>query len=207
MILRQAVFSFFLTVALTASAQEVSNKFQKMWSVEIGTGVQPLHMTLSPSREVEKEFANQGQTISGEGSFYPVMDITGVLRTAPRHEFTLSAGASWYHHRLYQHAAFGIDPNGNLRYSLEDKTLMDGWKDSSPIFSLTFHWRFIWNPDDAVTVYSGLGLGLVTTDIVSPVPSVIPIAFRYGGRHFYFFLENMLGPMATLAHGGLGWRF
>lgn len=208
--MRIHILSITLLLAAVSSAfAQEKPVYQKTFSVEVGTGIMPLHMTFSPSREVETAYAKKGQSIGtgGAAAKYPVIDITGVIQSAHHHEFTLSAGVSWCHHKVYQHSTWGIDPNGEPRYNLNDKTPI-GWADSSPFFSLTSHWRYLWNPSSSAVIYSGLGLGLVMeASGCAPIPSVIPIALRYGGKHFYGYLENMIGPMATLIHGGLGWRF
>ena len=182
--------------------------YPKSFSIEAGTGLLPLHMSFIPTYAYEEKLADKGQEAISEGSSYPVLNITGVLRTRPRTEFTLTAGASWYHHRIMQYSVFGIDPEGKPRYNLQDGTYI-GWKDSEPVFTLTFQWRHLWNPQNAFVVYSALGAGLVipTSMDMAPMPSLTPIAFRYGGRHFYGFAELTLGTLATIVHGGFGWHF
>jgi hypothetical protein len=197
-----------LAAAISVSAQEKDTSSDTKYSVEIGTGLQPLHTNLANGWSYKKELAETGQGIDSKGSFCPVADLTAVIRTRPRTEFTLSAGVSWYHHRVTQYSIFGTDPEGKPRYNLKDGT-PGGWKDSSPVFSLTFQWRHIWNPDNAFKVYSGLGAGIVFSKYEQPLPapSLTPAAFRYGGKHFYGFAEITVGTLATFIHGGLGWQF
>ena len=56
-------------------------------------------------------------------------------------------------------------------------------------------------------MYSALGVGLTTATSLVPLPGITPIAVRFGGEHLYFFAEATLGPIATLGHGGIGWKF
>lgn len=197
-----------LTAATAVSAQERDMSYTADFSIEAGTGVQPLHMSFIPGRTYRKELADKGQEVDSKGSFCPLADLTAVLRPRPKTEFTASIGASWYHHRITQYPVFGTDPGGKPRYDLDDGRPA-GWKDSAPVFTFTLQWRHLWNPDNALKVYSGLGAGLVFSkyENVLPLPSLTPVAFRYGGRHLYGFAELTLGTMATFIHGGLGWRF
>lgn len=178
------------------------------YSIEAGTGIQPLQMLLAGDRAVREALAPKGQDIDSQGGFYPVINLTGVIRSGHRTEFTLTAGASWYHHKVIQYPVFGTDPEGRPRYDLKNGTPA-GWKDSIPTYSLTLQWRHLWNPDNDFTVYTALGAGVVTRRSFGfvPLPSLTPVAFRYGGKHFYAFAELTLGTLASIAHGGLGWHF
>ena len=182
--------------------------FEKSYSIEIGTGIRPFQMMINPVRAAQARLAPKGQDVDTDGSFYPVVNLTGVLRSGWKTEFTLSAGASWYHHRLIQYPSFGVDPNGKPRYDLEHGERV-GWMDSIPAFSGTFQWRHLWNPSNAFLVYTALGAGVTVSYFSSffPLLSLTPVAFRYGGEHFYAYTELTLGPLASFVHGGLGWRF
>lgn len=182
--------------------------FEKSYSIEIGTGIRPFQMMINPVRAAQVRLAPKGQDVDTDGSFYPVVNLTGVLRSGWKTEFTLSAGASWYHHRLIQYPSFGMDPNGKPRYDLEHGERV-GWMDSIPAFSGTFQWRHLWNPSNAFLVYTALGAGVTVSYFSSffPLLSLTPVAFRYGGEHFYAYTELTLGPLASFVHGGLGWRF
>ena len=182
--------------------------FEKSYSIEIGTGIRPFQMMINPVRAAQVRLAPKGQDVDTDGSFYPVVNLTGVLRSGWKTEFTLSAGASWYHHRLIQYPSFGVDPNGKPRYDLEHGERV-GWMDSIPAFSGTFQWRHLWNPSNAFLVYTALGAGVTVSYFSSffPLLSLTPVAFRYGGEHFYVYTELTLGPLASFVHGGLGWRF
>lgn len=208
----------FLSVALVMfvtsaaiSAQGVSgdgSAYPKSYSIEVGTGMEPVQMMFISVRPVRQELAQFGQDIDRKGEFYPVLSLTGVMRSGRKTEFTLTAGASWYHHKVIQYSVFGTDPEGKPRYDLSDGSPA-GWKDSIPTYSLTLQWRHLWNPDNAFNVYTALGAGLVggRSSSLLPLPCLTPVAFRYGGKHFYAFTELTLGPIATLVHGGLGWHF
>lgn len=197
-----------LVAVNTAAAQDYVT-FRKEYSIEVSTGIPPLHTNLSTSRSYEEALAKQGQTMTTDGAQYPSFDITGVLRSANHHEFTLTAGVIWVHHKVYQHSSFGVDPHGNPRYNINDSSF-SGWANTPPVFSATVQWRYLWNPEDKVYLYSGLGLGYISNQFDSlllPLPTVVPVAIRIKGDHIYGFAELMVGTLATLAHGGLGWRF
>ena len=198
-----------LPLAFNTAAGQEDVPFKKEYSIEISTGIPPLHSNLSPDWAYEDALAKQGQTMTTSDAKYPTFDITGVLRTSHHHEFTLSAGVSWCHHKVFQHSIFGIDPNGDPRYNVNDKSLI-GWQNTPPVFSVTAQWRYLWNPEDKVYLYSGVGLGYISNQfdaLYLPLPSVTPVAIRIKGKHIYGFAEIMVGTLATLVHGGLGWRF
>lgn len=198
-------------MAAAASAQIRYSRdlpYSKSWSIEVGTGIRPIQMMISPNRHVQQVLAPYGQDIDTDGAFFPVISLTGVMRTRPRTEFTMTAGASWYHHKVIQYSVFGTDPNGEPRYNLEDGSPA-GWMDSCAAYSVTFQWRHLWNPDNAFVLYTGLGAGVAFAYFSDffPLPSITPIAFRYGGRHIYGFAELTVSPIASMVHGGLGWHF
>lgn len=181
--------------------------FRKCFSLELGTGIQPLHMTLAPSHNEERALAQKGQAFNkGDDYFCPILSLSEVWRFAPHWEFCLTEGIGWKHMPVIQYDTFGVGPSGEPRYDLS-KGSPAGWKATRPIGSLTAHARFIWSPKWAVTVYSALGVGLTTSTYYIPLPSVTPIALRIGKKHFYGFAEVSLGPVATIAHGGFGWKF
>lgn len=200
--------SSFFSFSAFCQEKEDGATFIKSYSIEVGTGLRPVQMMITPTRAIREELAPLGQDIDTEGEFCPVISLTGVLRSGWKTEFTLTAGASWYHHRLIQYPTFGVDPEGKPRYDLEHGERV-GWKDSIPAYSLTFQWRHLWNPSKAFLVYTGIGAG-VTNSYFSeffPLLSITPVGFRYGGTHFYAFAELTGGPIASFVHGGLGWRF
>lgn len=203
------VSAFLLLVSAAAFAQgEVGQPFAKSYSIEIGTGIRPLQMMFGPTRAARELLAPKGQDVDTQGEYFPTLSLTGVLRLRPDTELTLTAGTSWYHHKVIQYPIFGTDPYGNPRYDLTKGTPA-GWMNSIYSYSATFQWRHLWNPDRAFVLYTALGAGATYTSSSHffPLLSITPIAARYGGKHIYGFAELTLGPIATLAHGGLGWRF
>ena len=180
--------------------------FRKSYSIELGTGLPSVHMSVMPSYQVERAYAQKGQAVSKRQTIYPVISLTGTVRTSRKSEHTLTAGLSWCFHPVTQYGVFGTDPEGKPRYDLSDASPA-GWKHSSPVFTLTWHWRHLWNPEGRVVAYSGVGAGLLFLGEVYPLPSVTPIAIRFGGARFYGFAECTLGPVASLLHTGVGWKF
>lgn len=192
-----------LGISTAASAQN-DTLFRKSFSLEVGTGLCPLHM-LGAASAAQSALASQGQDVNRNGAFYPVFSLTGVLRTGPKTEHKLTGGVSWYQHRVIQYPAFGTDPKGDPRYDLSDGSPA-GWKASSPIFTLTWNWRYVWLPAGDVELYSGFGAGIAIGKTPIPLPSITPIAFRFGGTRFYGFAECTMGPVASIVHFGMGWR-
>ena len=176
------------------------------FSLELGTGIQPLHMTFSPTSFEKTALAQLGQRVVEDDSFCPVLSITGAWRVGPHWELCASGGASTKIYQYIQYETFGINPEGQPRYDL-NKGSIAGRKASVPVGVLAFQARFIWSPKWAVTVYSALGVGLSTASDLTPLPEVTPIAVRFAQNHLYGFAEATIGPLATFAHGGLGWRF
>ena len=207
-----------LALSLPAAAQEEATQFKKTYSIELGTGIQPFYMNswTAPSSQVKDEYAQKGQCPEGPYS-YPVASLTGVMRISRRSEHILTLGTTWCHHKVVQYPeSGGYDPKGNPRYKIENGTTI-GYANTSFEYSITWQWRHLWTPDKLVVLYTGVGLGVYSEHVyamgghiplpVVPVPDVTPLGLRFGGKHFYGYAEATLGPVATLAHGGLGWRF
>ena len=206
------ITALLLGTAFAAQAQEAEQSWP-VFSFEISTGLPPIHMNFSPNAARKNELAELGQEVIKAKAYYPVINLTGVFRPWRKNEFTFTAGVSWCHHQIKQHPEFGIDPAGRPRYDWSKGT-MAGWTDSTPYFSVTGQWRHIWTPGRVVELYSGAGWGLVigrglVFDVtpILPLPSLIPIGLRVGGKHFYAFAEGTVGTLATFVNGGLGWHF
>ena len=196
-----------IAVAILLLSSAVSHAQQ--WRVEIGTGLQPLHMGFIgniPSPAAEERLAEQGQRLDERDGFFPNIFISGVWNYTEHWELVLTGDYCWSHHRVIQYGQFGIDPQGRPRYNLRE------WSkgrriDSSPIASATLQWRRLLNPRNAVKAYSAIGLGINSGSSFIFTPSVTLIGLRYGGRHIYGYLEAPLSPYATFVAGGLGWSF
>lgn len=81
--------------AFSQEGEETLPAFRKSYSIELGTGLPPLHMSLMPSDDVMRAYAQKGQAVSKRQTFYPVISVTGVVRTSRKSEHTLTAGLSW----------------------------------------------------------------------------------------------------------------
>lgn len=195
-----------LLLSVAALSQE-KEPFQGSWSMEIGTGIYPFYMNFVPSRDLETQLAEQGQQIYNlSDSFVSSVTIAGVYRFSRHSEATATAQLNWRHYQIRQYPAFGTDPNGKDRYDLNQKAeyVRDGnvW-----VPALTIRYRYLYNPEHFVTVYTGFGLGFNYSSVFMVIPEVTPIGLRFGRDHFYAFAELTIGNVATLAHGGLGWKF
>ena len=197
-----------LAGSFAAFGQEDS--FRKTFSLELGVGPGPLHMMfpgVSPNHETETAWAEQGRRADKTTGYHPAFTLSGAIRTWDRWETVVTAGISWYRSRLVQYEAFGIDPQGKPRYDLKKATPVGGWTDSSPIASLTVQERVFWNPRWKAQMYSAFGLALTTSSELVPIPSLMPVCMRLGGRHLYFYAEPGFSPFASYLHGGLGFKF
>lgn len=190
-----------LLAALPLGAQE------KTWSIEAGAGIAPIHAMVT--RTVNKEMAASGRTLS-DTRLSPSITLSVAWQFAPKWEAVLTGSVSWLHAQVLQYGTFGIDPYGNPRYSLQDGAEPAGAINTGFNWSVTAQMRRLWTPKKAIVLYSGLGVGFIPhSSLVTPIlPAVIPIGLRYTPcRHLSIFVENTLSPVATLVHGGLGWRF
>ena len=197
-----------LAGSFAAFGQEDS--FRKTFSLELGVAPGPLHMMfpgVSPDDHTEDVWADQGRRADKSTGYYPAFTLSGAIRTWDRWETVVTAGVSWYRSRLIQYEPFGIDPQGKPRYDLTKETPVGGWVDSSPVASLTVQERVFWNPRWKVQMYSAFGLGLTTSSNLVPIPSLMPVCMRLGGRHLYFYAETGFSPFASYLHGGLGFKF
>lgn len=211
---RFLVAVLFLATAVSAVAQEEPQeapKFNKTYSIELGTGIQPVYMNTfnTPSSWVKEQYADKGQKAVGPYR-YPVISLTGVIRVSRRSEHILTLGTTWCHHQILQYPwqTGGFDPEGKPRYNFSAEGTIVGSANNTQRYSITWQWRHLWTPDRLIVLYSGLGLGIVfSSNAHLPLPALTPLGLRIGGKHFYGFAEATVGPYATLAHGGLGWRF
>ena len=204
-----------LLLGATAFAQDEEPPFFKQFSVEIATGLPPIHTLLEVNgSKYDKTLAQQGKKADLDGVWIPALSLSAVWKTARRWEMVLTGGVSWCHHKVIQFGTFGIDPQGNPRYDLYDPH-PDGWRDSTPIGALFFQARCFWNPTQKVKLYSAFGGGLVlggkdhffSDGMVAIVPSITPTAVRFGTAPLTFFLENTYSPAATGFDIGLGCTF
>ena len=197
-----------LLLSLAASSQE-KEPFQRSWSVEIGTGFYPFYMTsfYVPSRDLETELADQGQEIYNTSQdFVSSVSIAGVYRFGPHSEVTATGQLHWRNYQVRQYPVFGTDPNGKNRYDLnqEAEYVSDG---IVLVPALTLRYRYLYNPGQSVTVYTGFGIGANYGSTFMVIPEITPLGLHFGESHFYVFAELTIGNVATLAHGGLGWKF
>ena len=212
----------FLTLVLLAAmglgahAQELEEPFEPYFTLEIGTGLAPIHTYLNASGlRTDRELASQGQKPLLSNTFSPAFSLSAAWHTALRWEFVLTGGFSWCHHQVVQYGTFGVDPRGNPRYDLENP-ISTFWKDSVPAYALFVQSRRFWNPTQKVKLYSAFGLGfvyggsglsMINMGGIDFLPSVTPIAVRFGTGHLKFFIENTYSLAATVFDVGLGWTF
>lgn len=200
--MRKSLLCILLFLGLGSPAHSQDGDFHRTLSVEIGSGILPPHQLFGGvTPDLEK-----GQSMEWEGLYRPRFDLSFVWASSEHTEWVLKGGLSWWRHRMIQYATFGTDPNGNPRYDLENKTRL-GWTDSRVSPTLSFSWRPLWLRRDGFTLYSELGLGFILEKGPYCYPGVTFVGARYNLRLFYFYAESTLSPVATLLHGGIGWRF
>ena len=209
------VFAALLLLGASAYAQEEDPPFFREFSLEIATGLPPIHtLALANGVRYDQAFADQGKEPDMNVYWMPALSLSAVWKTARRWEMVLTGGVSWCHHRMTQYGTFGTDPHGNPRYDLKDPH-PDGWRDSAFSTALFFQARCFWNPTQKVKLYSAFGGGFVLSGKepyfadsgLAPVPSITPIAVRFGTGHLKFFIEHTYSPAATGFDAGLGWTF
>lgn len=199
-----------LTGALLIAGSIAGAQDYKSFSLEAGTGLQPLHMTFAPTTREKRALAEKGQSAHEDDSLCPTFSLSEVFRLNGHWELCLTEGISWKNYHLIQYNTFGIDPNGKPRYDLDDRTDL-GKKASDPFGTLYVQLRLIWSPKWKVTCYSALGGGVIVSGFsradLALSPGITPVGIRFGGKHLYGFAEFTLSPIATFGHGGIGWRF
>ena len=199
-----------LFLGVTAHAQEAEEyvvPFQPYFTVELGTGIAPIHTLLKESSlSYNHEIADKGLGPQGK-SWSPAFSLSFAWHPYLKWEFALTGGVSWCHYKVVQYDTFGVDPQGRPRYDL-DKPLYPFWTDSYFSGALFVQARRFWNPTQKVKLYTAAGFGAyVQGKEIQAVPSLTPIAVRFGTGHFKFFIENTLSPVASLWHMGVGLSF
>ena len=195
----------------TARAQEAETlpePFEPYFSLEFGTGIAPIHTLVHRAGlRWDRDIAELGLDPDTEYAFCPAFSLSAVWHTTLRWEFVLTGGVSWCNYRVIQYDTFGWTPQGKPRYDL-DKPLRTYRRNSELAGALFFQARRFWNPTQKVKLYSAAGIGLYTDgkEVVG-LPSLTPIAVRFGTGPLKFFIENTYSPAATAWHMGLGWTF
>ena len=184
--------------------------WQKTFSLEVGVGLNPLHMAFFPTRSEEEAMAQQGQEYSSRSRSLPAFSLSAVWHTRESDEWVVSVGVSRVRYNIRQYSRFGWDPQGNPRYNLNEGVTI-GPVSTPVVPTLNVLYRTFWNSNPTFTFYSALGGGLIYTgtgeSALIPLPALTPVGMRAGGKHLYFYLETGLTPLSSLVHGGLGWRF
>lgn len=189
-------------------AEEPPVPFQPYFSLEISTGLAPIHtLSRATSNSYIPGLADAGKRAEFGKAWCPAFSASAAWHPELRWEIVLTGGYSWVHLPVTQYGTFGIDPQGNPRYDLNDPH-PDGWMDAFRSFALFAQVRRFWNPTRKVKLYSALGGGMIFSGTeFSPVPSLTPIAVRFGTGPLKFFIENTFSPAATGFDVGLGWTF
>ena len=203
-----------VALALTcaaAHAQEAEvlpEPFEPTFALEFATGIAPIHTLVNRATlGWNMEIAELGLKPVTDYAFCPAFSLSAVWHTALRWEFVLTGGVSWCNYGAIQYDTFGWDPQGKPRYDL-DKPLRTFRRNSEFAGALFFQARRFWNPTQKVKLYSAAGAGLCSDGKeFLPVPSVTPIAVRFGTGPLKFFIENTFSPAATGWNFGLGWTF
>ena len=193
----------------SAFAQEDADPpFSPYFTLEIGTGMAPLHTLLNGEWALGGDLSDDGIRANASHYWCPSFSVSAAWHKALKWEWVVTAGFSWVHHRMMQYDTFGIDPAGRPRYDLSAPHDI-GTGDSLYAPAFFTQVRRFWNPTQKVKLYSAVGIGYVVdpSDAFGVVPSITPIAVRFGTGHLKFFIENALTPAATLLDFGLGWSF
>ena len=197
------ILMFVFCTGISARAQS--------FSVEVGTGI-PSLFTAFFTFNGEDSFYGHGQ--QPEYKWTLTTDVSAVWRTTSRWEVVLSCGYSQRLYKVTQYPEFGTDPYGQPRYDFSKPGQPLGTKGLKPVETLCLQGRYIWleedglEEDENLSFYTAVCVGVMTDlNRTIPVAGLTPFAFRISGTHFYFFAEVTVSPLATIGHGGFGWRF
>ena len=208
---RFLTFAALVLTFATAQAQETEalpEPFEPYFALEFGTGIAPIHTLVNRlSLPWNRDLAEIGLQPDTDYAFCPSFSLSAVWHTTLRWEYVLTGGLSWCNYRATQFDTFGWTPEGKPRYDL-DKPLRSFRRNSEFAGALFFQARRFWNPTQKVKLYSAAGVGLYTDgkEFV-PLPSVTPIAVRFGTGPLKFFVEHAYSLAATGWNFGLGWTF
>ena len=208
---RLLAFAALMLFGVSAFAQEDDDPpFSPYFTLEIGTGMAPIHTLANVvgAAKWDIDLSENGQAPEYDGAWCPNFSLSAAWHTELRWEWVFTAGLSWVHHRMIQFDSFGTDPQGRNRYDLNSSRSI-GWKDSDFVAAAFFQARRFWNPTQKVKLYSAAGLGYVfdPSGDFGVVPSLTPIAVRFGTGPLKFFIEHTYSPAATVFDIGLGWSF
>ena len=198
-----------LLSGVSAFAQEDDDPlFFRHFTLEVSAGLPPIHTLIATSYlRSDADLADEGIKADLNDYWCPAFSVSAAWHTSLRWEWVLTGGCSWINHGVTRYGTFGIDPQGKPRYDLNDPHPA-GRKDSYGTVAIFAQGRRFWNPTQKVKLYSAFGLGIVTDgDGLAPLPSLTPIAVRFGTGPLKFFIENTFSPAATLVNLGLGWTF
>lgn len=214
--MRRAALSILVLFGLAVSAfgqeapaeESAEKPAKKSFSLEVGTGFAPLHFLHGTKWMIEEDLAAKGQGI--DDSHTRSFTLSGLWRFAESWEAKLIAELAWLNCGVLQYPTFGTDPSGQPRYRIDyNQAEHVGRLNGGYCWATTAMMRYIWNPKDALQVYSEFGLGIIFDNVNCPyvLPGITFIGLRYCWNHIYIYAENTYSPAATLVHGGIGWRF
>ena len=194
-----------LFILMIAFCTGISARAQS-FSLEVGSGLPSLYVWITNFDESGVFHAN------GQWAVYkwtPTLSISAVWQNADRWEVAISCSVAQRLYDVTQYPEFGTDPYGNPRYDFNQPGQPLGTKGLKPVETLYLQGRYFWlGSDEVFSLYSAFGAGAVTNfHSVLPAIGITPLAFRISGKHFYFFAEATVSPLATFGHGGFGWRF
>ena len=205
---RSLALAVLVFLGSTAYAQETEAPFLPYFSLELGTGMAPIHTLVNLlGMRNDSALADQGLTSVSAGAWAPSFSLSAAWHSALRWEFVVTGGLSWCHYRVNRYGTFGVDPQGKPRYDLNTPEPA-GWKNSDRAYALFFQARRFWNPTQKVKLYSAAGFGAyLDGSTIRPVPSLTPIAVRFGTGPLKFSVEHTFSPAATALQLCLGWTF
>lgn len=207
--MRNWLVTVLLLVGVAAYAQDSDyDYFRRSFSLEAGAGFMPIHNLLTNTDPIDRSLASVGQTTDNKSTV--ALSITGVFNCSPKWSIALKCGVSWFNCDVIQYPVFGIDPSDKPRYLLDYNQaekidrISTSWS-----WTTTLMFRHIWNPPNVIQTYSEIGLGAIfgNADRTYLLPGITPVGIRICFSHFYLYAENTFSPIATMFHGGVGWKF
>lgn len=210
-IMRRIILSLIVLLPMSAVAQEAHYYVEHPHSVTFSTGIpNPFALALSPGNP-DSSMTMQGRSVglSYKTDFITNYNVGYNYQVDKRWEVAFIFTVCGTFYTEHQYPKIGESAEGAANYD---------WKATPTATPRHYvHWfipaamvRFYWlarNP--AFQMYSGAGAGyaLGSSGSFPVLPTLTPVAIRFGAKHWYGQFELTLGTTASLILGGVGYRF
>ena len=210
--MRKAVFLlFFSLVVLSIPVRAQHFDPEHRHSIEISTGIPPLHGQLG----FDSNLLKYERGIDTKRLCMPSVNIGYTFCISEKWDFNAVFNTCTAVYLMSQHSPVvkegDLKPDGSVAQADEYDFLSEPestWIKSYPSFSLMADVRFKWYRSDSVRLYSALGAGaaLVAGNVI-PSPYITPVGICFGKNHLYGIAELTVSSAASFILIGAGWRF